>query len=95
MLTNLLLPQFSLPFVSGAIVAYFIGRACIKMLNQDPPPSFKHRLPIVVFTILSFTGIWTRLIPDSFVIPAIAYTFGFGFVFAIMSFSFIVRRYTF
>jgi len=90
---QLLQPTFSLPFILGGIIAYFAGRYTIKFLNQEEAPSFKTRLPLIIFITISILPFWMPLVQGTPVaIPAIGYTFGFTTIFAVMSCILIYSR---
>ena len=87
---QLLQPAFSLPFILGGVIAYFAGRYTIKLLNQkfdgEEVPSFKTRLPLIIFITISIVPFWMPLVQNTpLSIPAIGYTFGFTAIFAVMS----------
>ena len=83
---QLLQPTFSLPFILGGIIAYFAGRYTTKLLNQEEAPSFKTRLPLIIFITISLIPFWMPLVlATPLAIPAIGYSFGFTTIFAVMS----------
>jgi len=90
---QLLQPTFSLPFILGGIIAYFMGRYTIRLLNQEEAPSFKTRLPPLIFIVISIIPFWMPLVQNTPVaMPAIGYTFGFTTIYAVMSCIFIYSR---
>jgi len=90
---QLLQPTFSLPFILGGVIAYFAGRYTIKLLNQEEAPSFKTRLPLIIFITISLIPFWMPLVQATpLATPAIGYNFGFTTVFAVMSCILIYSR---
>jgi len=84
---------FLLPFILGGVIAYFTGRHTMKLLNQEEAPSFKIRLPLIIFITISLIPLWMPLVQATpLAIPATGYTFGFTTVFAVMSCIFIDSR---